>query len=108
MQDQSRTNTDLIEENFYLKQRIEELERSESKREQTVEALRESERRYRELSIIDDLTQLYNPRHFYSQLKNEIDRANRYEQPCLIADHFPQGRGTAEGMGCQTLEAWIG
>jgi len=43
------------------------------------EALRESEERYRELSIVDALTHLYNSRHFYSQLKMEIDRVNRYE-----------------------------
>jgi len=42
--------------------------------------LKESEQRYRELSIIDDLTQLYNSRHFYFQLKIELDRSNRYEQ----------------------------
>jgi diguanylate cyclase (GGDEF)-like protein len=44
------------------------------------EALRESENRYRELSIHDNLTQLYNSRHFYHQLKREIDRVNRYGQ----------------------------
>ncbi|MEN6376189.1 MAG: PAS domain S-box protein [Smithella sp.] len=43
------------------------------------EALRESEERYRELSIVDALTRLYNSRHFYNQLKMEIDRVNRYE-----------------------------
>jgi diguanylate cyclase (GGDEF)-like protein/PAS domain S-box-containing protein len=48
------------------------------------EALRESENRYRELSIVDDLTQLYNSRHFYFQLKIELDRSNRYEQPLTI------------------------
>ena len=42
------------------------------------EALRESEQRYRDLSIIDDLTQLYNSRHFYSQLEREVERSNRY------------------------------
>jgi len=84
MHDQSGINVDIIEENSYLKQKIQELERSEAERKQTEEALRESEHRYRELSIIDDLTQLYNPRHFYSQLKNEIDRANRYEQPLTL------------------------
>ncbi len=42
--------------------------------------LRESEERYRELSIIDDLTQLYNSRHFYHQLKIELDRVARYGQ----------------------------
>ena len=48
------------------------------------EALRESERRFRELSIIDDLTQLYNSRHFYHQLKREIDRTDRYGQPLTL------------------------
>jgi diguanylate cyclase (GGDEF)-like protein len=46
--------------------------------------LQESERRYRELSIIDDLTQLYNSRYFYHQLRMEIDRVNRYEQPLTL------------------------
>ncbi len=31
-----------------------------------------------QLAITDNLTQLYNSRHFFSQLKMEIDRANRY------------------------------
>ncbi|HUN54869.1 MAG TPA: sensor domain-containing diguanylate cyclase [Smithella sp.] len=46
--------------------------------------LKESEQRYQELSIVDDLTQLYNSRHFYAQLEKEIERANRYEQPLAI------------------------
>ena len=48
------------------------------------EELRDSEKRYRELSIIDNLTQLYNPRYFYIQLKNETERSNRYEQPLTL------------------------
>jgi diguanylate cyclase (GGDEF)-like protein/PAS domain S-box-containing protein len=48
------------------------------------EALKDSEKRYRELSIVDDLTRLYNSRHFYFQLKNELDRSNRYEQPLTL------------------------
>jgi diguanylate cyclase (GGDEF)-like protein len=55
------------------------LERNRAER-----SLRESEERYRELSIVDDLTQLYNSRHFYVQLKSEIDRSNRYEQPLTL------------------------
>jgi diguanylate cyclase (GGDEF)-like protein/PAS domain S-box-containing protein len=51
---------------------------------EAAEALRESERRYQELSIIDDLTQLYNSRHFYSQLEREMERSNRYEQPLTL------------------------
>jgi diguanylate cyclase (GGDEF)-like protein len=51
---------------------------------QAEEALRESEHRYQELSIIDDLTQLYNSRHFYAQLEREIERSNRYGQPLTL------------------------
>jgi diguanylate cyclase (GGDEF)-like protein/PAS domain S-box-containing protein len=51
-----------------------------TEKKQAEQALKESEERYRELSIIDDLTQLYNSRHFYNQLKMEIDRVNRYEE----------------------------
>jgi diguanylate cyclase (GGDEF)-like protein/PAS domain S-box-containing protein len=46
--------------------------------------LRDSEKRYRELSIIDDLTQLYNSRYFYHQLKMEIDRLERHEYPLTL------------------------
>jgi diguanylate cyclase (GGDEF)-like protein/PAS domain S-box-containing protein len=53
-------------------------------RKRIEEALQESENRYRELSIVDDLTQLYNSRHFYFQLKIELDRSNRYEQPLTL------------------------
>jgi diguanylate cyclase (GGDEF)-like protein/PAS domain S-box-containing protein len=55
-----------------------------TERKRVEEALRESEKRYRELSIVDDLTQLYNSRHFYFQLKIELDRSNRYEQPLTL------------------------
>ena len=43
-----------------------------------------SEERYRELSIVDDLTSLYNSRHFYVQLNNETERSNRYGQPLTL------------------------
>ena len=46
--------------------------------------LRESEHKYQELSIIDDLTQLHNSRHFHAQLEKETDRSNRYEQPLTL------------------------
>jgi two-component system cell cycle response regulator len=53
-------------------------------RKRAEEELRESEQRYRELSIIDNLTQLYNSRHFYVQLKSETERSNRYGQPLTL------------------------
>ena len=55
-----------------------------TERKNAEEALRKSEQRYLELSIIDDLTQLYNSRHFYAQLEREIERSNRYEQPLTL------------------------
>ncbi|MBU1745849.1 MAG: GAF domain-containing protein, partial [Proteobacteria bacterium] len=71
---------------------------------ETEQELKESEQRYRELSIIDDLTQLYNSRHFYFQLKIELDRSNRYGQPLtlLLLDldnfkHFNDTYGHIEG-----------
>jgi two-component system, cell cycle response regulator len=46
----------------------------------------------KKLSITDGLTQLYNSRHFYAQLKGEIERFNRYGHKLslllLDIDHF--------------------
>ena len=62
------------------------------------EALRSSENKYRKLSIIDDLTRLYNSRYFYVQLKKEIERSNRYGQPLALLlldiDNFKQFNDT--------------
>ena len=55
-----------------------------SERKQAEENLRESEKRYRQLSITDDLTRLYNSRHFYARLQVEIERANRYQRPLAL------------------------
>ena len=51
-------------------------------------ALRESENRYRELSILDELTNLYNKRHFNHHLRLEVHRSQRYQHPLslLMAD----------------------
>ncbi len=40
--------------------------------------------RLQKLSITDGLTQLYNSRHFYNQLKAELDRSNRYGHPLSL------------------------
>ena len=55
-----------------------------TERKRVEEALKESEKRYRELSIVDDLSQLYNSRYFYHQLQLEISRANRYGHPLTL------------------------
>ena len=48
--------------------------------------------RLKKLSITDGLTKLFNSRHFYNQLKNEIGRSTRYSHPLslliLDIDHF--------------------
>jgi diguanylate cyclase (GGDEF)-like protein/PAS domain S-box-containing protein len=55
-----------------------------TERKKVEDTLKESEQKYRELSIIDDLTQIYNSRHFYAQLEREIERSNRYGQPLTL------------------------
>ena len=71
-----------------LEQKVEERTRDliqeNAQRKLVEEKLRESEQRYREISIIDNLTQLYNSMYFYEQLKMEIERANRYGQPLTL------------------------
>jgi diguanylate cyclase (GGDEF)-like protein len=48
------------------------------------EEARENEKRYRELSITDSLTKLYNSRHFFRQLKQEVERSERYQLPLSL------------------------
>jgi len=48
-------------------------------------ALKESEARFRQLSITDGLTGLYNSRHFFERIEGEVSRATRHEEPlCLL------------------------
>jgi len=47
-------------------------------------ALKEKEKRYQELSITDGLTGLHNLRHFYAQVKGEMERSNRYKHPLSL------------------------
>ncbi len=54
--------------------------------------------RLKELAITDDLTKLYNSRHFYSQLDNEINRYKRYQRSLSLllidVDHFKEFNDT--------------
>lgn len=47
-------------------------------------ALQESEQRYKELSIIDELTGLFNKRYFNKHLALEVERARRYGHPLTL------------------------
>jgi len=55
-----------------------------TERKRVEDNLRESEKRYREMSITDSLTKLFNSRHFFNQLKLEAERAERYGHPLSL------------------------
>ncbi|MDI6743694.1 MAG: diguanylate cyclase, partial [Smithella sp.] len=76
-------NTQLIMEDGNVKG-FQAVSRDVTERRRLERELKASEERYRELSIVDDLTQLYNSRHFYNQLKGEIDRIERREYPLTL------------------------
>ena len=54
------------------------------RRQEAEAALLESEKNYRQLSITDELTGLFNQRHFFYRLQAEIDRLERYAKPLSI------------------------
>lgn len=47
---------------------------------------------YRELSMTDELTKLYNSRYFFQELEHEVERCKRYQQQLTLCmfdlDHF--------------------
>ncbi len=49
-------------------------------RRRAEEALRQSEERYRQLSLTDSLTGLYNSRYMHQRLNGELERAHRYQR----------------------------
>ncbi|MDH5297415.1 MAG: diguanylate cyclase [Desulfobulbaceae bacterium] len=55
-----------------------------SKRVEAEEALKKSENRYRELSIVDELTRLFNKRYLNTNLPLEIERARRHNHPLAL------------------------
>ena len=69
---------------LYSAKQIKELESEIKKRRETEEALIESEKRFRKLSITDELTGLFNVRYFFNQLKDEIKRSGRYSKPLSL------------------------
>ncbi|BEQ13976.1 GGDEF domain-containing protein [Desulfoferula mesophila] len=69
---------DLRQKETELRAKNRELELEVQGRRRVEQALRDSERRYREMAITDHLTGLYNRRHFYQLAANEIRRALRH------------------------------
>lgn len=65
-----------------------------TERRRAEEALKESEERYRRLSVTDPLTGLFNRRHLHQCLPAEIERSNRYGRSLSLlvidCDHFKQ------------------
>lgn len=56
--------------------------------------LNEAYEKIERLSIVDDLTRLYNRRHFINSIQTEFERAKRYSRPISLLmidiDHFKQ------------------
>lgn len=69
---------------LYAYRRIQKLESEMIRRREVERQLLKSEKLYKNLSITDDLTQLYNSRYFYKKLKEEIDRSIRYKHPLSL------------------------
>jgi diguanylate cyclase (GGDEF)-like protein len=92
-----------------IRTNVEALQSEINEHKKTEDALRQSESRYMELSIKDDLTGLYNQRHFYHLLHAEIERAERYGRPLSLLlidiDDFKQFNDTHGHMeGDRVLE----
>jgi diguanylate cyclase (GGDEF)-like protein len=76
-------------------------------------SLRESEERYRQLSLTDSLTQLSNARQFNLALAQELERSARYRRPLTLlivdVDDFKQVNDTwGHAEGDRVLQALAG
>jgi two-component system, cell cycle response regulator len=66
----------------------------------------------RKLAITDDLTRLFNARHFYKQLELEVDRCTRYQHPLslllLDIDHFKDFNDNFGHLEGNYVLSWLG
>lgn len=60
------------------------LKKEMQRRIEAEKIISENEQKFRALSITDALTRLYNQRHFYQKLAEEMDRALRYDKPLSL------------------------
>jgi diguanylate cyclase (GGDEF)-like protein len=84
-----------------------------TERRRAEEALRESEERYRRLSLIDSLTGLFNSRHLHERLQAELERAARYGRAfsllVLDCDDFKRVNDSFGHLeGDKVLQALVG
>jgi diguanylate cyclase (GGDEF)-like protein/PAS domain S-box-containing protein len=88
------------------------LEEEVAERRRVEEALRDSERRYRELSLRDELTGLFNTRHFFEQAEAELRRTNRYGHPLSLLfidlDNFKKFNDTHGHLAGDKVLAGLG
>ena len=60
--------------------------------EATFENMKQLKKYHESMSMLDELTSLYNRRYFYMQIEATLARSKRYKQPlCLLVldlDHF--------------------
>ncbi|MBW2056953.1 MAG: GGDEF domain-containing protein [Deltaproteobacteria bacterium] len=82
----------LRRENRALRQTMKELEELKDHYRETARDLKAARERMKQLSITDDLTEIYNYRYFMEALDLELRRAIRYEYPISLMmvdiDHF--------------------
>ena len=75
--------SDIIFKPIHFKELILRLKRVLKERHLTKERYKMMEK-LEKLAITDGLTELFNSRHFYSQLEVEVDRSNRYKPPLSL------------------------
>ena len=90
----SKGASDLVFKPVRFEELLLRLKRVLKERKLTNERLQMLEK-LKKLSITDGLTNLYNSRHFYNQLKGEVDRSTRYSHPL---DHADSGYRSFQGL----------
>ena len=74
-------NDELTKLNFSYEHLAMQYKRDKEKMEHLARALEEANEKLRDLAFRDELTGLFNQRHFFMSLDNELHRAVRYARP---------------------------